>query len=133
MKKDMIYVSGAMSLFFSDIPTKDEIAFVKQKFERTKKILVAFGYDADKIILPTDFCNTDNINERSYGDYIGEDIRIIIDKCKTIIFQHDWLFSKGARIEMETAKQFNINIIDESEFDLFVNSSIIKCLLMEKQ
>ena len=90
-----VYISGPMT----GIPKFNRPAFIKAKAE-----LSVLGYD---VVSPVDI--GDSLpGKPTWKDYMKADIKALVD-CELIYMLEGWEKSKGARIEWEVAKLFDID------------------------
>lgn len=101
MKRNTIYIS---------IPiTGRDDKKQREKADRIKHFLSRKGWNA---INPFDiYVGPD----ATYGDYLGSDVRLIIDHCQAIFMCDGWQESKGCRIERFVAETMGKVIKFESE------------------
>jgi hypothetical protein len=61
---------------------------------------------------------TNEVDIQTIATCMGKDIETIISKCDAIYCCDGWEFSKGCNVERECAKQYNINILYQTKFDI---------------
>ena len=88
-------------------------------FKAAKEVLEGTGM---RIQLPIDIDN--EISYWSWGDYLGEDIKIILNECQGMVLLPGWAKSRGAKLEIaaglmkslkDTNFQFMIYIPEEKK------------------
>lgn len=92
----MAYISGKMT------GIKD---FNKPKFDKAKKHLEKQGYE---VISPADL---GEINGYEWSDYMKVDVAAMM-MCDIVFLLDDWKLSKGAKIEVEIAKNLGIQVVE---------------------
>lgn len=83
-----------MEVVYISLPiTGKDLEVVKARAEELKAQFTELGY---KAVTPFDL--SDN-NVKTYGTYMGDDIRFIIDKADVVYLDDNWSYSRGCKTE----------------------------------
>ena len=92
-----VYISGQIS----GLPMDK----VKAKFEAAE-----FELEVDNFEPISPLKIHDNIENKTWADFLAKDIEVLLKDCHGIYMLKDWGFSQGARIEHAIALEFGMTI-----------------------